>query len=348
MSKNPFIIGAITALLMASGLSAQVNLTAETASPISVPGTTVLGLSEVVSIAGVADIQVLVGQTLTNSVKNVAEGKTDIAAAPFALPFLMSKGVGPYAALGKEAGAELASKLAVLYTYRLAVFGISSYKSSNFEGYNAIAGATIYNGPPRGAALNRARGMIKLATGLNDGDGYTGVQVNWGQAVKTITDGTAIAHLLPMNFPDGRQGQAAASGAMVVHSFPKEVFESEVGRRYAGAPGTAGVTVEIVDGLFGPNFSVVSEDGMFRGYADIGGEVVNVSMDEETAYGLTKAFIEGIPILKAKSPMMPTVWLGETSLEFTGMCGAMPMQYHPGAARAWKEAGYTLPDCAKP
>ena len=33
----------------------------------------------------------------------VAGGKTDIAAAPFILPFLLSKGAGPYASIGPEA-----------------------------------------------------------------------------------------------------------------------------------------------------------------------------------------------------------------------------------------------------
>jgi TRAP-type uncharacterized transport system substrate-binding protein len=28
------------------------------------------------------------------------------------------------------------------------------------------------------------------------------------------------------------------------------------------------------------------------------------------------------------------------------MCGLNPVQYHPGAARAWREAGYELDDCA--
>jgi hypothetical protein len=30
------------------------------------------------------------------------------------------------------------------------------------------------------------------------------------------------------------------------------------------------------------------------------------------------------------------------------MCGPSPVKYHPGAVRAWEEAGYTVPDCAKP
>ena len=348
MFKFASVAGVATAFALASGAHAQANLNAETSSPVSVPGSVVLAMAELASASGIANIQVATDQTLTNVVQNVAEGKTDLGSAPFALPFFLSRGAGPYAASGPEKGAELAGNLAVLYTYRLAVFAISSYESARFGGYDAIEGSTIYNGPPRGAALNRARAMIKLATGLDEGEGYTGVQVNWGQAVKTITDGTADAHLLPMNYPDARQGQAAASGAMVVHSYPKEVFESEAGQKYGKAPGTAAVTTEITEGLFGPKFSVVSEDGYFRGYADIGGDLVHTSMSDDMAYALTKTFLDGIDAISAKSPMMPTVWLGETGTEFTGLCGAMPIKYHPGAVRAWEEAGYTLPDCAKP
>jgi len=87
-----------------SGSQAQGILTAETAAPNTTPGISIIALSEAAAKAGIADIQVTAGQTLTNSVQNVAEGKTDIAAAPFILPFLLSRGVGPYAGLGKEDG----------------------------------------------------------------------------------------------------------------------------------------------------------------------------------------------------------------------------------------------------
>lgn len=348
MFKLNVITGVVAAIYFVSSAHAQENLTAETTAPMTVPGQTILGLSELSAAAGIADIQVATGQTLTNSVQNVSEGKTDIAAAPFALPFLLSKGAGPYASLGAEKGAELASNLAVLYTYRFAVFGLSAYQSKNFGGWNALEGSTIYNGPPRGAALNKARAMVRLATGMNEGEGYTGIQVNWGQANATITDGSADAHILPMGFPDARMSQGAASGQMVVFSYPKDIFESESGIKYGKAPGGAAVVVPIHENLIGPNISVQSEDGFFRGYADVGGEVVNVSMDADTAYKLTKAFLDGLSKLKARTPSMADTWLGETETAKTGMCGPNPMKYHPGAVRAWKEAGVDLPDCAKP
>ena len=348
MSKLSKLAGVLASCVIGTSAFAQANLSGETADPVSVPGVTLLGLGEVAQAAGVANIQVATGQTLTNSVQNVAEGKTDIAAAPFILPFLLSKGLGPYAALGEERGAELAANVAVLYTYRFGTYTLSAFESKGFSGWDAVEGATIYNGPPRGAALTRARALVKLAAGLDDGEGYTGMQVNWGQAVKTLTDGTADAHVLPTNFPDGRLGQAAASGKMIAFSMPKDAYESEATQKYLNAPGTAGIVLPIEDGMFGANVSVRSEDDQYRGIAEVGGEIVNTGMDEELAYQLTKAFIEGLDTITAKAPMMPSSWLGETDQAVTGLCGAVPAKYHPGAVRAWEEAGFTLPDCAKP
>ena len=348
MKPHNVLAAVAVATSMATGAFAQANLTAETASPTGVPGNTVLALGEVSASAGIANIQVTGGQTLSNSVQNLAEGKTDISAAPFILPFLMSRGAGPFSALGKEKGAELAEGIAVLYTYRLGTFALSAYESSTVKGWGDLEGKTIYNGPPRGGALTNARALIKLTTGLEEGEGYTGVQVSWGQAVKTITDGSADAHLLPTSFPDARLGRGAASGKMVMWSMPKDVWETEAMQKYAKAPGSGAVVIPVSEAVQSEGVTVVSEDDMFRGVATVGGEVVRTEMDEELAYRLTKAFLDNIDVYKAKTPFMANAALGEVEdLATTGMCGANPLKYHPGAVRAWEEAGYTVPDCAK-
>lgn len=189
---------------------------------------------------------------------------------------------------------------------------------------------------------------MKLTTGLDEGKGYTGLQVNWGQAVKTMTDGSADAFILPTNFPDGRLAQAAAAGTIVAYSMPAAAYNSPATQKYLKAPGSVGAEVPAVENLIGPNVVIQSEDGMYRGIAEVGGDLVNKAMDDDTAYALTKAFIDNLDVFHGKTPMMTTVWLGETDLDKTGMCGAVPVKYHPGAVRAWEEAGHTIPDCAKP
>ena len=339
---------AAAVLFAASAAQAQTVLTAETAAPNTTPGISIISLSEAAASAGIADIQVSAGQTLTNSVQNVAEGKTDIAAAPFILPFLLSRGVGPYAGLGAEAGADLASNLAVLYTYRISVQGLYAYDSSSVSGWDDIEGKTIYNGPPRGAALTNARLLAQTITGLEEGSGYKGVQVNWGQAVKTIQDGSADAFILPQAFPDPRVTAALASGNMSIFSMPKDVFESEGFIRVTGLPGTVAFSMPVSDMGYEGGVTIVSEDDTFRGPGTVGADIVNKSMDYDLAKSLTAAFIANIEsIYHSKAPFMPGTWHGETAIELTDMCGPNPLKYHPGAAAAWEEAGYTLPDCAK-
>lgn len=347
--KRMIKIAAIGALVgLSANAHATINLTAETADPGSAPGVSVIALSEAASKYDVANIQVTPGQTLTNSVQNVAEGKTDIAAAPFILPFLMSKAVGPYAKLGKEAGAELTSNLAVLYSYRISVQGLYAYDSANISGWDGLDGKRIFNGPPRGAALTNARLLIKLNTGMEEGKGYTGVQVNWGQAVKTIQDGSADAFVLPQSFPDGRVTAALASGDVTIWSLPKDVYEGEAFQKIGKLPGTVPTTLKISEMGYGDGVTVVSEDDTFRGPGTVGGEIVNKSMSFDTAKALTKAFIDGLDdVYRAKAPFMANAWHGETDIAITDMCGPNPLKYHPGAVAAWEEAGYTIPECAK-
>ena len=101
---KPMAVAAVTSIF-ATGAFAQVNLTAETASPGGATHLSPAHLTEIAGTQGIANIQLAEGQTLTNSIQNVAEGKTDIAGTPHILPFLMSRGAGPYGSLGAEKGA---------------------------------------------------------------------------------------------------------------------------------------------------------------------------------------------------------------------------------------------------
>lgn len=324
------------------------NLTAETASPGGSIHLSMSHLAEAAAAADVANIQVADGQTLTNSIQNVAEGKTDIAGTPYILPFLLSKGRGPYSKLGEEKGAELAGNLRALYPVTLGIFALYAFDSKGLNGWDDLEGKTIYNGPPRGAALTNARSAIQLTTGLKEGEGYKGIQVNWGQAVKTITDGSADAVVLPILFPDSRITQALASGDMTVWSLPKEKYESEAWQKYLRAPGSAPFELSAADAGLGEGVTLVTEDGTFRGLATIGGDIVNKSMSFELAKALTKAHIDTLDQLKKKAPFARYAGYGVVDAVKSGMCGANPLKYHAGAVAAWEEAGFTIDDCAKP
>lgn len=256
--------------------------------------------------------------------------------------------MGPYASLGPDAGADLSSNLAVLYTYRISAQGLFAYDSSNIDGWNGLEGKTLLNGPPRGAALTNARLLVRTVTGLEEGTGYSGVQVNWGQMQSTIQDGSADAFVVPMDFPDPRVSAALSSGDMSIFSMPKDIYEGEAFGKVTGLPGTVAFSMPVAEMGYDGGVTVHSEDDTYRSPGTVGGDIVNVNMDFDLAKGLTAAFIANIEgIYHAKAPFMPAVWHGEMDPALTDMCGPNPIKYHPGAVAAWEEAGYTLPDCAK-
>lgn len=78
----------------------------------------------------------------------------------------MSRGAGPYAKLGKETGAELIGNVRVLHTFNHGGFGRYAYNSSSVKGWGDIAGKTIPNGPPRGAAPTHGRQILQLVGGV--------------------------------------------------------------------------------------------------------------------------------------------------------------------------------------
>ena len=347
--KNKSLLGIGAALsLFAGSAMSQSILTAETGPPGTVPFTAMTVLAELAATEKVADFQVADSQTLTNSLQNVAEGKTDISGSPLILTFLMSKGAGPYAKLGKEAGAELISNVRVLYTYNYGGFGLYAYNSASVKGWDSVKGKTILNGPPRGAALTNSRGILTLVSGADEGKDYKGLQVNWGQMAKTITDGSADGMMLPITFPDNRITRALAAGDVTLWSTPKAIWEAEGMQKYIKSPGTSGLVFDLKDLPPQKGLTIHSEDGIWRSPTTVAAEVVHKDMDFETAKKLTATMIANVDTFLTKTPFMSTTNMGVTETDKSGLCGAVPVKYHPGAVAAFEEAGITVPDCAKP
>ena len=166
-----------------------------------------------------------------------------------------------------------------------------------------------------------------------------------GQA---IADGTGEAAVLPIYFPDERITQAAAAGAMTMYSVPREAYESEAFQRYLASPGTAGYVIPIADLPAQEGLTVQSEDEYWRSPMTTGAIVVNASMSDEMAAALTRLLLDNLDAFLTRAPYMGYVNLGAIDPAETGMCGNVPLTYHPGAIAAWDEAGFTVPDCARP
>ena len=88
----------------------------------------------------------------------------------------------------------------------------------------------------------------------------------------------------------------------------------------------------------GPNWTIISEDDMFRGKAVPGGDIVNKSMSDEVAHQLTKANTENEKIKKV-IPFMATLNFGVMDNQYMASVDLTPIKFHPGAVRAWKKLG---------
>ena len=341
---------ALTAALSATSASAQVNLVSNAAGAGTAGGLAATGLVEFAADAGVANIQLKDGQTGTKYMLALAEGKIDIAGAPHHLPFMMSRGVGPYGNLGKEKGAELAPKIQLLYPYTFSVFYMYGFSSTGIDSWDDLAGKKVLQGPPQGSMPRNSRALVQLATGLKADEDYESVTVSMNQLANALIDGTADVAVIPGTFPGPRESQVGAAGAATALSLPKAMFESESASKLLKNVGAAPFTAPVaeIQAALGENWTVKSEDDTFRGMSMVGGDYVNVDMDEEVAYQLTKAHIDNLDNLKAKAPFMAALNFGNVDASVAGLCGKNPMKFHAGAVRAWEEAGQAVPDCAKP
>ena len=147
------------------------------------------------------------------------------------------------------------------------------------------------------------------------------------------------------SFPGANLTSSTAAGKMTGWSMPKTVYEGEAMQNYMQSPGSAPFTIELakLNKIMGDDWSFLSEDGTFRAFATIGGNVVHKDMDDKLVYDLVSAYVATLDALKAKAPFGDTVGF---DAPMQGMCGKNPIKYHPGAARAWMDAGYKIDDCA--
>lgn len=342
------LIAAIT--LNAATAAAQENLVASTGGTGTVVHITTSSLSEFASESGIANIQLKDGQAGAIAIRGVAEGTIDIGDGPFVLPFLMSRGAGPYREFGAEKGAEMAANVQLLYPYTLGMFMLYAYDIEGIQSWSDLASKKVLNGPPAGAAPTNSRNLIQVFGGLKNGDDYESITVSWNQVPSTIVDGTVDAAVIPVQVPGNRLTRPAAAGAMTIVSMPKEIFETDAGQNLLNKPGSAALTLPVaeIEEALGDGWTIISEDDTFRAMSVVGGDFVNAAMDEDLAYQLTRTHIERIDDIIAKAPLMQYANLGNLDQIVSGVCGLNPVKYHPGAVRAWEESGRTIPDCAKP
>ena len=116
-----------------------------------------------------------------------------------------------------------------LYPYNAGAFGLFALESENINSWDDIAGKTIFNGPPRGAALVNARQAIVLASGKST--------IGIGAWQTSRLDSCKIASSKALQFvPEKIKNSVAASDAFF--PFPDGIEElAETGVKAIIQPG---------------------------------------------------------------------------------------------------------------
>ncbi len=210
-----------------------------------------------------------------------------------------------------------------------------------------MKGKSIWNGPPRGAALNNGRATLQMAAGLIDGKDYKGVQQNWGQLMTTLVDGSVDAFVIPTTWPHPYLTTMSAAGKVSVLSIPKAKFEGKLAKKLFGVPGNIPIVIDGKDLGYKDSLTLISEDGKLRGVGTAFADLVHKNMSFKLAKAITAAHISTLGMLKKRTAFMNSVGLAEMNEVKSGFCGKSKLKYHAGAVAAWKEAGFNLPACAQ-
>ena len=306
-------------------------------------------LSEPLAADGIAILEIIGGQLLTQSVQDLAEHKLDIVSGPFFLVFLLRRGAGLYSTLGREVGAEFASNLRLLYPYLgQQGFFLIAYEDTGIDSWDDIKGRKVHDGPLRGGAVVVARSIIKLSTGFEANRDYTAVEVEHTEAISIFMDRSVDASVRTGSTPAPWMEVLATEGRVNLISIPAEKYENNAFRTLRDAPGFATSTFSVPDAqaAYGDAANVISEDDTFRAVATTFGDLVHKDMDFDLAKALTTSFIENVENINAMAPFAPSLKFGNIDGTEMGVCAA-GLKLHPGAQAAWEEAGFAIDDCMK-
>ena len=264
---------------------------------------------QVIATYGGMDLQINSGQTLTKSCLKLGKGEIDAAVCPPPAHLLMGVGKGPFKNSAEEAMAA-APNIRGLFAFSGGFFHLIVRDGADVETWDDLAGQRIFTGPPAGSANGQSQSIIKAASGLVAGEDYEAVRLGWSAALQAFQDGQFdVIHLL---------------------SVPDEALQTETWKNYTKQESRdVGV---IPAGVY----SNVLTDTAIQTAEYTMQAMVNVNMDDETAYQMTKLFWENLGEAKENIRVLAMV---NPADPFTGLSTTL----HPGAIKYYKEIGIEIP-----
>jgi len=278
--------------------------------------------------AGV-EIQVNAGQTLTKSMLKGAKGEIDFFSSVPSLVGLMAGQKRMYAKV--DGAPELAKNLRSIVGFKAGAYHPVTLAGSGIETWEDLKGKTVFTGPPAGSASATSEALIKIITGYEAGKDYEAVRLSWGEGYTALADKKIDMMVRPAEVGSANIERYGLSGEFRILSIPADVVGSESMQNLFGRPGRG--MLEFDGGLYKGQLTGGKITAL--GFTQFIGTQPGVA--DDVVYNATKAFWEGLDEVHATAFFLKAV-TPETA--FT----SVNVPLHPGAARYYQEAGFTIPD----
>jgi uncharacterized protein len=297
------------------------KISMESASANSVVGMMPQAMAPHWAKAGV-DVELAMDQTLTKSLLKIGQGSLDASIIPMPAYADMVDGSGPYAQMGAKVKA-MVPNVRALFAFTASTNHPIVWSDGNIKTWADVKGKRVYIGPPAGAANDQIKGLIKAASGLEEGRDYTGVKAPWGVAADGFRDGQFDLYV-------GAYG--LGSQALAEISLSRKILILSMANRDE-PPAKLGLAVGTIPKGTYPG--QVNTDAAIS-WQTLMMMAVNKDMSDDVAYKLTKAYFDSLPALKAGNAAMKV-------LEADDAMAGLKTPLHPGALKYYKEVGRAVP-----
>ena len=266
--------------------------------------------------------------TATKHMVDVGRGSIDMSMTAVVPYEWMKNGTRIYKKL--KGVKELAKNLRIIFWFPLGAFHYTVYESSGIKTLADIKGKRAFIGPPSGGQLVTGLGFVKAVTGLDPKNGdFKSVNLNFASALQAFQDRQIDVYTIGCLDPCAQLQQVAATSKIrfLGASSKADLDKSPALKKFFSPLGRAKGVIR--KGVYGSNHT--NEADVWSNDAILG-VTVRAGLDNDTVYKMTKLFWSDLESIRASAPYMTAV-----TLEFAAQ--KANMEFHPGAAKYYKEAG---------
>ena len=266
--------------------------------------------------------------TATKHMVDVGRGSIDMSMTAVVPYEWMKNGTRIYKKL--KGVKELAKNLRIIFWFPLGAFHYTVYESSGIKTLADIKGKRAFIGPPSGGQLVTGLGFVKAVTGLSPKNGdFKSVNLNFASALQAFQDRQIDVYTIGCLDPCAQLQQVAATSKIrfLGASSKSDLDKSPALKKFFSPLGRAKGVIR--KGVYGSNHT--NEADVWSNDAILG-VTVRAGLDNDTVYKMTKLFWSDLESIRASAPYMTAV-----TLEFAAQ--KANMEFHPGAAKYYKEAG---------